>query len=60
MKQGQKTTVTLAMIWIGFMMIASRPGWIRNALGFVTGSTGAAAPTTVASAGGSAGSQGMK
>ena len=53
MKQSQKTTVTLSMLWIGLMMFASQPGWVRNALGFVTGST-AAAPTTVATAGGNA------
>lgn len=64
MRQQQKTTVTLSMIWIGLMMIGSRPGWIRNALGFVNGSTdgskhiansGGAAPST-----GGGGNAGLK
>jgi hypothetical protein len=52
MKQSQKTTVTLSMLWLGAMIVASQPGWIRNVLGFVTGST---ATTTVVTHGGAAG-----
>lgn len=38
-KQQQKTTVTLSMLWIGLMMVASRPGWVRAARDFIVGVT---------------------
>lgn len=56
MKQQQKTTVTLSMLWLGAMIVASQPGWIRNVLDFVKGST--TTTPTVVSHGGAAPSSG--
>ena len=40
MKHGSKMIVTLSMIWIGAMGLASTPAWIRAARDFVSKSTG--------------------
>ncbi|MCR4341884.1 MAG: hypothetical protein NUW01_18565 [Gemmatimonadaceae bacterium] len=53
MKHGTKMTVTLAMLWIGAMGLASTPAWIRAARDFVSKSTGhAAAPVASKNPGG--------
>lgn len=38
-KHQSKMIVTLSMVWIGIMALASHPEWIRAALGFVTEAT---------------------
>ncbi len=42
MKHSQKMTVTLSMIWIGAMALASTPEWIRAARDFITTRSGGA------------------
>ncbi len=54
MKQQQKTTVTLSMLWIGAMVLLSNTAWIRAARDFVTNSTGG---TTSSRVNGRAGAQ---
>lgn len=57
MKHRSKMIVTLSMIWIGAMALASTPEWIRAARDFVSRSSGhtVSAPTKAATRTGTVG-----
>lgn len=56
MKQQQKMTVTISMLWIGAMVLLSNTAWIRAARDFVVNVTGGT--STPAQVNGPAGRQG--